>query len=192
MVKIPRSPLHLVDYAFRALGKNQLPLQQLIFFLSFDIRQMPPSKAQTLIRDLESKGQIAISNDTVTISSEITPEHEALVSKPMANLGEMLRLFVSSSRLSRAVGMSDNAIEFNRINQNPLQIKATVHGSQDYTLRLDEAAKRIEHDCPDWRRVSMLHRFCKHVAKLFLLLEKDEALRLLYSIQQESWDFESL
>ncbi|MFW9830198.1 MAG: DUF2240 family protein [Candidatus Thorarchaeota archaeon] len=189
-MKIPRTPLHLVDYAFRALGREKLPIQQLIFFLSFDIRQMPPSQAQKLVQELQSKGQLEIANGLVKLTTEITQEPNSKVTTSKADLGELLRLFVSSSRLSRAVGISDDAIEFIRVENNPLQIEATVHGSQDYVLKLDEETRQITHNCPDWRKVSVLHRFCKHVAKLFLLMQKDEAIRILKSVQQESWDFD--
>jgi hypothetical protein len=192
MFSIPRSPVRLVDYAIRALGKEQVPIQQLVFFLSFDIRQMAPSKALKLVERLQSEGQIIIEDGFVKLSTEMVVDTEAPTQTETTNLGTYLRLFVSSSRLSRAVGMNDQVIEFTRMSQNPLKVEATVHGSQDYILILDETSKRIAHNCPDWRRVSVLHRFCKHVAKLFLILEKEEAIRVLQSLQQESWEFEEI
>jgi hypothetical protein len=192
MFSVPRNPVGLVDYAFRALGKDQVPIQQLVFFLSFDIRQMAPSQALKLIERLQSEGQISIENGLVKCSHEMVVVSEIPTQTASKNLGEHLRLFVSSSRLSRAVGMNDQAIEFIRVSQNPLKVEATVHGSQDYILILDEANRRIAHNCPDWRKVSLLHRFCKHVAKLFLILEKEEAIRVLQSLQLEAWEFEQL
>jgi|GEM_PF-5575335 hypothetical protein len=192
MFSVPRNPVGLVDYALRALGKDHVPIQQLVFFLSFDIRQMAPSQALKLIKRLQSEGQISIENGLVKVSHEMVVDTEIPTQTASTNLGEHLRLFVSSSRLSRAVGMNNQAIEFIRVSQNPLKVEATVHGSQDYILILDEASRRIAHNCPDWRKVSLLHRFCKHVAKLFLILEKEESIRLLQSLQVESWEFEQL
>jgi hypothetical protein len=153
---------------------------------------MAPSKAHKLVERLQSEGKIIIEDGFVKLSTEMMVHTEEPTQTPTTNLGAYLRLFVSSSRLSRAVGMNDQAIEFTRSSQKPLKVEATVHGSKDYILILDEASKRIAHDCPDWRRVSVLHRFCKHVAKLFLILEKEEAIRVLQSLQQESWEFEQL
>jgi hypothetical protein len=85
--------------------------------------------------------------------------------------------------------MDDQAVEFQRVSINPLKVTATVHGSKDYVIELDEEKKQIAHNCPDWLRVSVLHRFCKHVTKLLLLLEQDEALRILHSLQRDSWEF---
>ncbi len=192
MFVVPSSPVRLVDYAFRALGKDQVPIQKLVFFLSFDIRQMAPSQARKLIERLQSEGQISIENGLVKLSHEMVVENEIPTQDATTNLGEYLRLFVSSSRLSRAVGMNDQAIEFIQVSQSPLKVEATVHGSHDYILILDEASRRIAHNCPDWQKVSLLHRFCKHVAKLFLILEKEEAIRVLQSLQRESWEFEQV
>ncbi|MFX1299388.1 MAG: DUF2240 family protein [Promethearchaeota archaeon] len=192
MFSVPRNPVGLVDYVFRALGKDQVPIQQLVFYLSFEIQQMSPSQARKLIERLQSEGQIIIENGLVKLPHDRGVDTEISVQTAPTNLGEHLRLFVSSSRLSRAVGMNDQAIEFIRLSQNPLKVEATVHGSQDYILILDEASRRIAHNCPDWRKVSLLHRFCKHVTKLFLILEKEEAIRVLQSLQLESWEFEQL
>ena len=189
MYKVPRNPLQLVDYAFRALGKNRVSTQQLVFFISFDLRQLPLSQAMKILHDLQAKGKLEIVNDEVLRPQEVLFKHEPSVPKSSADLGEQLQLFVSSSRLSRAVGMADNAIEFQRLSQTPLRIRAIVHGSRKYSLELNEELMQISHDCPDWQRVRVIHRFCKHVAKLFLLLEKDEALRILRSLQKDSWEF---
>jgi hypothetical protein len=186
---VPKDPLRIVDYAFRALGRTQIPLQQLVFFISFDLRAFPPSKVQQLVQDLQAKDQLEIHEGIVIQPQDVKPEPESLASPSPTNLGDLLRLFVSSSRLTRAVGMDDKAVEFQRVSSNPLKIQATVHGSKDYVIELDEERKSISHDCPDWLRVSVLHRFCKHVAKLLLLLEEEEALRILHSLQKDSWDF---
>jgi hypothetical protein len=189
---IPSDSISLVAYAFRALGQTSIPLRQLIFFLSFDLRQMPPSKAKKLIFDLHADDKIVLEDEVVSLSPNLVFKSEQPTLGSSENLGDLLQQFVSSSRLSRAVGMSDQAFEIKRASQNPLRIEALVHGSQDYILVLDESQRKIEHNCPDWKRVSVLHRFCKHVAKLFLLLEKDDAIRVLQSLQEESWGFVQL
>ncbi|MFX1509831.1 MAG: DUF2240 family protein [Promethearchaeota archaeon] len=187
MHRVPQTPLGLVDYAFRAIGKAQVPIQQLVFFISFDLRQFRPSEATQMILDLNKQGKLNIENGVVIRPQFVESEPEP--PKASSDFGTQLQLFVSASRLSRAVGMNDKAVEFTRISKSPLKIKATVQGTKEYVLEIDEETRRISHDCPDWRRVSVIHRFCKHVAKLFLLLEKEEATRLLQSLQQDTWEF---
>ena len=153
---------------------------------------MPPSRAQELMHKLQSSGHIIIENDQVRLGSNIESEPEPMSTADAANLGDLLKQFVSSPRLTRAVGMDDAAIQFSQTASSPLRIEAKVFGSQEYRLVLDEAAKRIEHDCPDWKRVSVLQRFCKHVAKLFLLIDQDDATRILDSLREGSWEFEAV
>jgi len=191
MFAVPRNPLGLVRYAFRALGRDQVTFRELWLFISFDLRQMPPSKARRMIQQLAEEGMLELRGDWVLLSprgrSEATTEVEA--STPLASLGELLRGFVSSSRLSRAVGMDDTAVEITKKTDKPLRIEAVVHGTHDYSLLLDEETRIISHDCPDWKRTRLLRRFCKHVAKLFLLLPHDDAVRILSSMQREPWQF---
>lgn len=191
MYEIPKTPLGLVQYAFRALARQEVPRDELCFFLAFQLRQMPPSKAQQVIDDLVSKGALGFDRGTITLlSSEDASAEQQPQRQASPALGDLLHNFVSSSRLSSAVAIADNALAIRRVSARPLRIEALVHGTRDYRLILDEAARTISHDCPDWQRVSLIRRFCKHVAKLFLLLDRDEAVRLLTSMRQESWTFQ--
>lgn len=192
MFTIPRSPRGLVEYALRALGKISVSAKDLVLFLSFGLRQMPPSRAQELISKLHSSGHIIIEDGQVRLGANVGSEPEPMSTTDAANLGGLLKQFVSSPRLTRAVGMDDSAIRFSQTPSPPLRIEAKVFGSQEYRLVLDEETKRIEHDCPDWRRVSVLQRFCKHVAKLFLLLDQEDAIRILESLREGSWEFEAV
>lgn len=191
MTELPRTPLGLVKYAFRALGRQKVAREELCFFLSFQLHQMPPSKAQQAVDDLVSKGALALKDGNITLLStydEFTEQERERPSRPV--LGDLLRNFAASSRLSSAVAIADKALEIRRVSTTPLRVEVLVHGTRDYQLILDEGARTISHDCPDWQRVSLIRRFCKHVAKLFLLLELDEATRLLTSMQEEPWIFQ--
>ena len=192
MYTIPRTPRGLIEYALRALGKNSVPVKDLVFFLSFDLRRMSPSQAQALVHKLQSSGNIIIEDGQVRLGSTVESKPEPTSTTDDAYLGQLLKQFVSSPRLTRAVGMDDAAVRFSQTASPPLRIEAKVFGSQEYRLVLDEANRRIEHDCLDWKRVSVLQRFCKHVAKLFLLLNQEDAVRILESLREGSWVFEAV
>lgn len=188
MYRIPRNPLGIIHYTFRAIGRKRVSLEKLCFFLSFELRLMPPSKAYTMVKDLSEKGVLIIDDGWVIISRDA--KVASSVSPP--SLGDLLHQFVSPSRLSRAVGIEDSAIKIQVKRKTPLRIEAVIRGTRDYQLFLDEESSVLRHNCPDWRKVSVIRRFCKHVTKLFLSLEEDEVVRLLLSMQQESWQFEEI
>jgi hypothetical protein len=53
--------------------------------------------------------------------------------------------------------------------------------------------KTIEHDCADWEKIAATHKLCKHMAKLFLTLDKTMATKILRRLYQEkdSWQFKT-
>jgi hypothetical protein len=67
----------------------------------------------------------------------------------------------------------------------------TTGQSAGYVIHVDQAKKSIVHDCPDWaERQAPARRFCKHVAKFFMLLPVEVANALLNDIARDaSWQF---
>ncbi|MCW3987870.1 MAG: hypothetical protein NWE87_06095 [Candidatus Bathyarchaeota archaeon] len=197
MPVIPNDFSDLVRYAFRAIGNQRIKFQRLWLFLSFGLRQIQPSEAIHLIKQLVIKGDLIFQEDVLTLSPRMREIEVSPPSSKMDNetssiqeLGKLLSQFVGQSRLSSAVGIDDSAVVFKSIKDNPVRIEASIQGTRVYQLLLDEGTKVIQHDCPDWLRKRKLRRFCKHVAKIFLLLEKDEAVRILTLMLEESWRFE--
>ncbi len=60
-----------------------------------------------------------------------------------------------------------------------------------YVVHVDQTKKTIVHDCPDWKeRQAPTRRFCKHVAKFFMLLPLEVANALLDDIARDrTWQF---
>jgi hypothetical protein len=189
---------NLVLYALRALGNQQVTFQQLWLFLSFDIRQIKPSEAKHLIKRLIDKGDLTLQDEVLVLSEKMRDKIEAPVSfkmekeaSPLKELGDLLSHFVGQKRLSSAVGIEDSAVDIKVLSETPARIEARIQGTRVYHLKLDEDTKIIRHDCPDWLRKRKLRRFCKHVAKFFLMIERDEAVRLITSLLEEPWQFEA-
>ncbi|MFX1474116.1 MAG: hypothetical protein ACFFCO_01395 [Promethearchaeota archaeon] len=199
MPVIPTDSSDIIRYAFCALGKQRITVQRLWLFLSFDLRQIQPSKAINLIEKLVAKGDLIVQENELMLSPQmeetsVTPSSSQIESEtlPTKELGTLLSKFVGQKRLSSAVGIDDGAVVFQSIREDPVRIEASIKGTRVYQLILDEGAKVIQHDCPDWIRKSKLRRFCKHVTKIFLLLEKGKAVRILTSMLGGSWRFEEI
>ena len=62
---------------------------------------------------------------------------------------------------------------------------------REYHIDVDLQNRSVLHDCADWARVSSTKKFCKHVAKLFLSVEKQRAAEILKDIydNEEAWQF---
>jgi uncharacterized protein YecE (DUF72 family) len=87
-----------------------------------------------------------------------------------------LRRFVDPHRLDRAKRIESTDVEITR---DGLVILGRI---KDYRVEFDPSSKSIVHDCEDWGKVAQRKDFCKHVAKFFLSLPRDEALSHLNAV----------
>ncbi len=105
-----------------------------------------------------------------------------------AHFHELLVAFVDGSRLERAKAIEPEDVEVTRDGDVLL---ARV---KDYRIELDRGARRLAHDCDDWEKAAPRWEFCKHVAKFFLTLPREEAILDLEAIraEREAWSFDVL
>ena len=111
----------------------------------------------------------------------------------------LLKALLDKGTINRAVAESDSAYKFRFLDSGQKIIKAEVQGSQKipYTIEININEKMIKHNCHDFRaKRAENKKFCKHLAKLFLLLKTqnaDLASYFLESITKEinNWNFQA-
>ena len=99
---------------------------------------------------------------------------------------ELLKYLTAPGRLERATDIGDKELKIH------LETKDRVEAEiRDYHITIDLNNNVISHDCADWEKMLRTKRLCKHVAKLFLSMNKEEATKILRSLylQKESWQF---
>lgn len=109
----------------------------------------------------------------------------------------LLKAFLDPGTINRAVLVSDSAITLSTIEPYDKVIKAEVQGSLKipYIIEISTIDMVLKHNCHDFEtKRAQNKKFCKHLAKLFLLLkEKDEkgATMLLENITKDinKWEF---
>jgi Protein of unknown function DUF72 len=96
-----------------------------------------------------------------------------------------LRRFVDPNRLDRAKRIESTDVEITRDGE------VILGRIKDYRVEFDPSSRRVVHDCEDWGKVTQRKDFCKHVAKFFLSLPRDEALSHLGAIaaDRDAWTF---
>jgi hypothetical protein len=98
----------------------------------------------------------------------------------------LLRSFLDTERLKRAERIKDS--ELTLIEETDERVEAVI---REYHIIIDLETRTILHDCADWSKALPAKRFCKHIGKLLLAMDKEKAtkiLRKLYS-QKEAWQF---
>ena len=101
--------------------------------------------------------------------------------------------------INRAVAESDNTYEFKSIDSKQEIIRAKVQGSQEipYDIEININNKMIKHNCQDFlTKRAKNKKFCKHLAKLFLLLKSKNADLASYFLECitkdiNEWNFQT-
>ena len=102
------------------------------------------------------------------------------------DIADALRAFVDRGRLDRAAVIPASDLE---VEDDGEEVRARV---KDYKVVIDFPTKRILHDCDDWSKRLVARQFCKHVAKLFLTMDRERAVERLDRIRaaRSEWRFD--
>ncbi len=114
------------------------------------------------------------------------PPLEAFVEPKEMLLENLLNDFLDKARLKRAQRIKDKELTIQEVTDK--QVKALI---KDYHIVINLENRVILHDCADWSRVLPSKRFCKHMGKLLLSLDKKKASNILKQIytEKEMWEF---
>lgn len=101
-------------------------------------------------------------------------------------LEELLKLFLGSVRLDRAKEMDDSLVAISERTGQVISGKV-----KNYVVRIDLPNKTILHDCQDWRNNMEAKNMCKHLGKLFLTLDQQNATSILRDVLKnlDEWQF---
>ena len=210
-------------YIWKIVELPFISLSDLIYKLSFELYLFSPKDAKEFIKKAVHNGLLIKDKDNkLSLSDALTLElskwhrkRRAEILKKVNNamsiaqnidnfkknssnkFNILLKAFLDTGTINRAVLVSDSAININTFDPYGKIIKAEVKGSQKtpYIIEISSEEKVLKHDCNDFlTKRAQNKKFCKHLAKLFLLLkEKDEkgATLFLENITNDinKWDF---
>jgi len=117
-----------------------------------------------------------------------TPTLEAFIGPKEITFENLLDTFIDKPRLKRAQNIKDKELTIQE--ETDSLVKALI---RDYHIVIDLGNRVVLHDCADWSRVLPRKRFCKHLGKLLLSLDKQKASNILKQIHanKKAWEFKS-
>ena len=221
---IPRkNPTEFVLYIWKIIDLPFIPLNDLIYTISFELFLLSPQKAKEFIQNAIENEFLEIDEyDNLSLSQNLneklqnwqTKRKETILSKldtaqkrakavnnfetdKNSNFNILLKAFLDKGTINRTVSISEDDFAITEFSFSKGSIKAEFAGSkkEPYLIEINIKNKKIIHDCHDFEtRRSENKKFCKHLAKLFLLLkEKDEesATNFLSEIAENinKWEF---
>ena len=220
---IPRKNIsEMLLYIWKIIDLPFILHKDLLYRISFDLFLFPPKEAKTFISScLKNKFLVKEDTNILKLSDELNQQLSNWqkkrkieifdkiqaakkisslkneISKETSNFSVLMNAFVDKGTLNRSVSVSDAAFELLKYDRTEGIIKSKVKGSKEesYIIEIDTNNKVLQHNCHDFEtRRAENKKFCKHLAKLFLVLkEKDESLAEFFLSQLaeniDIWDF---
>ncbi|MFX1364642.1 MAG: hypothetical protein ACFFCE_12710 [Promethearchaeota archaeon] len=133
----------------------------------------------------------------ISVTKEITQQQNDTDDNKTTNFNVLINSFTDRATLNRSVSISDTSFELLEYDTNKGIIKSKVKGTKEeqYIIEINTNEKILRHNCHDFKtRRADNKKFCKHLAKLFILLKnknKNTAEFFLNNIAEniDKWDF---
>ncbi|MFX1448384.1 MAG: hypothetical protein ACFFCG_09645 [Promethearchaeota archaeon] len=213
----------MILYIWKIIDLPYINRYDLEYKISFELFLFSPKKAKEFVEKAIHNGfllagnnsNLSLSDDLVLelknwhikrreeilkklkISAIIAQKRNDFKKNGTSKFNILLKAFLDSGTINRAVQVSDDAILIKTFDPQGKYITAEIKGSQKtpYLIEISAYEKFLKHDCHDFQtKRAQNKKFCKHLAKLFLILkEKDEkiATLILDNISKDinKWDF---
>jgi hypothetical protein len=116
-----------------------------------------------------------------------------------SDFSTLIKAFLDKNTINRAANVSNDAFKINALDFDKGLIKAEVAGSKKeyYLIEIDTKSKILYHNCNDFEtRRAENKKFCKHIAKLFLLLKEKNERNIIVFLNKiaediNDWEFSS-
>jgi hypothetical protein len=223
---IPRNNLdEMVIYIWKIVDLPYILYDDLLFNVIFEYFIFTPDEASLFIEDVlkkklliqETNSLLRLSDDLNQIFLKWQKERRFEIKKNLTNYRKrnktvrrvennneskfnvLLKKVIDSAALNRAVTVSDNAVEIQKINKKEGFLEAKIKGSKEesYFVIINIKEKTLLHNCHDFEtRRAKTKKFCKHLIKLFLTLKKKNEEIALYFLENiikqiNNWEFSS-
>ncbi|HEC92015.1 MAG TPA: hypothetical protein ENI51_03325 [Candidatus Atribacteria bacterium] len=221
---VPRkNDIEFLFYIWKIIDLPQIEIEDFIFKVSFELFLETPENIEKLLNNwLKNKiliknkdGSISLAenlikrfkkwqnsrrkeiNDNIKHRKEFLKQYDKVKSET-SDFNILLKGFLDNGMLKRAITVATEAFNFKKIDFEKGLILAEVKGriEDSYTIEIDVSKKLLKHNCHDFiTRRAKNKKFCKHLTKLFLILDKKNpngTLKILKEITQniDNWEFE--
>jgi hypothetical protein len=103
-------------------------------------------------------------------------------------LEDLLRTFLGAPRFKRAKDIDDSLVSISHEDSSVIEGKV-----KEYSFRIDLPNRTILHDCQDWQKNLASKNMCKHLGKVFLMLDDGKSTNILRRVlsEKDQWVFTS-
>jgi hypothetical protein len=210
---IPKNAPDMVLYIWKIIDLPSIPMNDLLYALSFDLFLLPPEGAEGFInKAITSKYLVNDENSNLSLSQNLKKRLETWQNKRKATIlskiltakkatlqtkdmnidngsgfNVLLKAFLDKGTINRAATVSNAALSINEVNPTNGTIKANIAGKKEdsYLIVVDVNKKLLIHNCHDFQeRRAQNKKFCKHIVKLFLILKEQDEKTAVFFLNQ--------
>ena len=221
---IPRNnPAEMILYIWKIIDLPTITEDDLLFTISFDLFLLSPQKAKELIHSsIENNSLEKHDKDILSLSRNLKKNlenwqlerKEAILTKIIQSkkkdkalnnfqkdkvsiFNTLLKAFLDRGTINRTLSISEEDFNIIEFDFERGFIKADVSGSkkESYRIEININNRELIHNCHDFQtKRAENKKFCKHLAKLFLLLKEkkeESAVGFLREIAEHinNWKF---
>lgn len=221
---IPRNnPAEMILYIWKIIDLPTITEDDLLFTISFDLFLLSPQKAKELIHSsIENNFLEKHDKDILSLSRNLKKNlenwqlerKEAILTKIIQSkkkdkalnnfqkdkvsiFNTLLKAFLDRGTINRTLSISEEDFNIIEFDFERGFIKADVSGSkkESYRIEININNRELIHNCHDFQtKRAENKKFCKHLAKLFLLLKEkkeESAIGFLREIAEHinNWKF---
>ena len=221
---IPRGDnMELLLYLWKIIDLPYIQLDDLLYKISYDLFLFPPERATIFIQNLLKDNMLTEDdNGIISLSTNLNKrlilwqkdrknkvlgklksvkKRRVLITKiendEKSSFSIILKSFSDKNTLNRAVNISDKDFDIQELDNEKGIIKSSVAGSktESYYIEINLKEKLLKHNCHDFEtRRSKNKQFCKHLARLFLLLKEKNEHSAEFFLKElaeniEEWEF---
>ena len=211
---IPRkSETDLLLYIWKIIGLPIISKIDLIYEISFKLFFDSPEKANLFVdKSIKNKNLVKDDNENLSLSQNLKKNlqswqikrKKSIVNKIInrneeisvknnivlendSNYNTLLKAFLDKGTINRAAILSNENFNIKEFDYNNGIITVEVVGIKEssYNIEINTKNKTLVHNCHDFQeRRATDKKFCKHLAKLFLILKDKDSVSALNFLRE--------
>ncbi|UCC19096.1 MAG: hypothetical protein JSV62_13495 [Promethearchaeota archaeon] len=186
-------------YIWKIIDLPFITYDDLLYTITFELFILPPENAKDFITTCIKNKFLVKENNYLKLSEELNQKlkfwqkkraneilgkisevkkinqlKDDIDKKDTTNFSALINAFVDKGTLNRSVSVADAAFEKLEYDISKGMLTSKIKGSKEdsYLIEINTNNKIIRHNCHDFEtRRADNKKFCKHLAKLFLLLK---------------------
>ena len=134
LVSNSSNPQDILKYTYLCLGKESIPFQKLVFFMSYDLKLEPPSRCEKILNYGKNEGLITISQDKI-VSFQLDQLFPRSTNPSTMPFLSILKNMAHQAELDKSFGIQDNQVRDKNFDEKSNLLVGTIENKDGIPIR---------------------------------------------------------